>query len=95
FRSVNFKFVPDNVFVSKEFASALLLLHLTLLLVFAHYRWSNYVCRQLHRHCVCSVFALPILFVVLLLFAFSSVEDTVSYSSTKSEPFQVKLKSES
>ncbi|XP_020109725.1 dol-P-Man:Man(5)GlcNAc(2)-PP-Dol alpha-1,3-mannosyltransferase isoform X2 [Ananas comosus] len=42
FWSVNFKFVPDNVFVSKEFASALLLLHLTLLLVFAHYRWSKH-----------------------------------------------------
>lgn len=42
FWSVNFKFVPEAIFVSKEFASALLLLHLTLLIVFAHYRWSQH-----------------------------------------------------
>ncbi|XP_038975251.1 dol-P-Man:Man(5)GlcNAc(2)-PP-Dol alpha-1,3-mannosyltransferase-like isoform X1 [Phoenix dactylifera] len=42
FWSVNFKFVPEEIFVSKEFASALLLLHLTLLGVFAHYRWSQH-----------------------------------------------------
>ncbi|KAJ4810650.1 hypothetical protein LUZ62_023216 [Rhynchospora pubera] len=42
FWSVNFKFVPEKVFISKEFASALLFLHLTTLLVFAHYKWSKY-----------------------------------------------------
>lgn len=42
FWSVNFKFVPEEVFVSKPFASALLALHLMLLMLFAHYRWSKY-----------------------------------------------------
>lgn len=48
FWSVNFKFVPDDVFVSKEFASALLVLHLTFLVMFAHYRWSKYEGGLLH-----------------------------------------------
>jgi alpha-1,3-mannosyltransferase len=38
FRSVNFKFVPEKVFISKELAIALLILHLTTLLIFAH-KW--------------------------------------------------------
>lgn len=42
FWSVNFKFVPEEIFVSKSFASALLALHLTLLLLFSHYKWSKY-----------------------------------------------------
>ncbi|ONK70220.1 uncharacterized protein A4U43_C05F31500 [Asparagus officinalis] len=42
FWSVNFKFVPEELFVSKGFASALLALHLTLLLLFAHYKWSKH-----------------------------------------------------
>lgn len=42
FWSVNFKFVPEEIFVSKGFASALLALHLTLLVVFAHYKWSKH-----------------------------------------------------
>ncbi|XP_073001580.1 dol-P-Man:Man(5)GlcNAc(2)-PP-Dol alpha-1,3-mannosyltransferase isoform X1 [Typha latifolia] len=42
FWSVNFKFVPESVFISKEFASALLVLHLTVLLMFAHFRWSKH-----------------------------------------------------
>ncbi|CAL9071089.1 unnamed protein product [Musa textilis] len=41
FWSVNFKFVPEEIFVSKEFACALLVLHLTLLVVFANFRWSK------------------------------------------------------
>ncbi|XP_065032362.1 dol-P-Man:Man(5)GlcNAc(2)-PP-Dol alpha-1,3-mannosyltransferase-like isoform X3 [Musa acuminata AAA Group] len=41
FWSVNFKFVPEEIFVSKEFACALLVLHLTLLIVFANFRWSK------------------------------------------------------
>ncbi|KAK4355687.1 hypothetical protein RND71_024658 [Anisodus tanguticus] len=36
--SVNFKFVPEDIFVSKAFALSLLVAHLSLLLVFAHYR---------------------------------------------------------
>ncbi|KAG8053288.1 hypothetical protein GUJ93_ZPchr0001g32518 [Zizania palustris] len=39
FWSVNFKFVPEKLFVSKELAVALLALHLTTLIVFAHYKW--------------------------------------------------------
>lgn len=42
FWSVNFKFVPEEIFVSKEFASALLLIHLTLLLIFAHHKWCKH-----------------------------------------------------
>ncbi|OVA14859.1 Glycosyltransferase [Macleaya cordata] len=40
--SVNFKFVPEDVFISKEFALSLLIVHLLLLTVFAHYRWCKY-----------------------------------------------------
>ena len=39
FRSVNFKFVPEPIFVSKAFAVSLLVAHLVLLATFAHYRW--------------------------------------------------------
>ncbi|KAK8926469.1 Dol-P-Man:Man(5)GlcNAc(2)-PP-Dol alpha-1,3-mannosyltransferase [Platanthera zijinensis] len=42
FWSVNFKFVPEEIFVSKEFASSLLLIHLTLLLIFAHHKWCKH-----------------------------------------------------
>uniref|UniRef100_A0A0D9UXC3 dolichyl-P-Man:Man5GlcNAc2-PP-dolichol alpha-1,3-mannosyltransferase n=1 Tax=Leersia perrieri TaxID=77586 RepID=A0A0D9UXC3_9ORYZ len=42
FWSVNFKFVPEKFFVSKELAVALLVLHLTTLVVFAHYKWLNH-----------------------------------------------------
>ncbi|XP_034595970.1 dol-P-Man:Man(5)GlcNAc(2)-PP-Dol alpha-1,3-mannosyltransferase isoform X2 [Setaria viridis] len=82
FWSVNFKFVPEKLFVSKELAIALLILHLTTLLVFAHYKWLKYcncyVCRQLHWHRVCPIITLPILFLVLLFIAFSVVENTFS-----------------
>lgn len=40
-RSVNFKFVPEPIFVSKQFAALLLITHLTLLAVFAHYKWCK------------------------------------------------------
>ncbi|XP_050137877.1 dol-P-Man:Man(5)GlcNAc(2)-PP-Dol alpha-1,3-mannosyltransferase-like isoform X1 [Malus sylvestris] len=39
FWSVNFKFVPEPIFVSKAFAISLLIAHLGLLTAFAHYRW--------------------------------------------------------
>ncbi|KAG2595393.1 dol-P-Man:Man(5)GlcNAc(2)-PP-Dol alpha-1,3-mannosyltransferase-like isoform X2 [Panicum virgatum] len=42
FWSVNFKFVPEKLFVSKELAIALLILHLTTLMVFAHYKWLKH-----------------------------------------------------
>ncbi|KAL6627344.1 hypothetical protein ACP70R_031070 [Stipagrostis hirtigluma subsp. patula] len=42
FWSVNFKFVPEKLFVSKELAVALLVLHLTTLMVFAHYKWFKH-----------------------------------------------------
>ncbi|XP_006645542.3 dol-P-Man:Man(5)GlcNAc(2)-PP-Dol alpha-1,3-mannosyltransferase [Oryza brachyantha] len=51
FWSVNFKFVPEKFFVSKELAVALLVLHLTTLIVFAHYKWLKHeggVFRFLH-----------------------------------------------
>ncbi|KAL1832917.1 hypothetical protein ACET3Z_002568 [Daucus carota] len=42
FWSVNFKFVPEHIFVSKIFALFLLVAHLSLLAVFANYKWSKY-----------------------------------------------------
>ncbi|KAF5206526.1 Dol-P-Man:Man(5)GlcNAc(2)-PP-Dol alpha-1,3-mannosyltransferase [Thalictrum thalictroides] len=41
FWSVNFKFVPEEVFVSKQFSGCLLIVHLVLLVVFAQYRWCK------------------------------------------------------
>ncbi|KAG0470192.1 hypothetical protein HPP92_016892 [Vanilla planifolia] len=41
FWSVNFKFVPEDIFISKEFACSLLVIHLTLLLVFSHFKWCK------------------------------------------------------
>ncbi|CAA7044221.1 unnamed protein product [Microthlaspi erraticum] len=42
FWSVNFKFVPERIFVSKEFAVCLLIAHLCLLAVFANYKWCKH-----------------------------------------------------
>ncbi|KAM0887551.1 hypothetical protein ACQ4PT_028960 [Festuca glaucescens] len=42
FWSVNFKFVPEKLFVSKELAVTLLVFHLTALMVFAHYKWFKH-----------------------------------------------------
>ncbi|KAL6210405.1 hypothetical protein ACLB2K_015637 [Fragaria x ananassa] len=42
FWSVNFKFVPEPIFVSKAFAISLLVVHLVLLAAFAHYRWCKH-----------------------------------------------------
>ncbi|CAN0929860.1 Dol-P-Man:Man(5)GlcNAc(2)-PP-Dol alpha-1,3-mannosyltransferase [Linum grandiflorum] len=42
FWSVNFKFVPEPIFVSKQFAVSLLIVHLVLLAVFAHRRWCKF-----------------------------------------------------
>ncbi|KAL8171522.1 hypothetical protein V2J09_023326 [Rumex salicifolius] len=42
FWSVNFKFVPEPIFVSKGFAISLLITHLGLLAIFAHYKWCKY-----------------------------------------------------
>ncbi|KAF6142492.1 hypothetical protein GIB67_039456 [Kingdonia uniflora] len=42
FWSVNFKFVPEDVFVSKEFAVGLLIVHLSLLAAFTHHRWCKF-----------------------------------------------------
>ncbi|MCL7050702.1 hypothetical protein MKW94_002087 [Papaver nudicaule] len=40
--SVNFKFVLEEFFISKEFAVSLLIIHLLLLAVFAHHVWCKY-----------------------------------------------------
>ncbi|KAJ6972975.1 hypothetical protein NC653_033340 [Populus alba x Populus x berolinensis] len=40
--SVNFKFIPEPVFVSKQFAISLLIAHLGLLAAFAHYKWCRH-----------------------------------------------------
>ncbi|KAI4301390.1 hypothetical protein L6164_034673 [Bauhinia variegata] len=42
FWSVNFKFVPEQVFISKGFAISLLVTHLILLISFANYRWCKH-----------------------------------------------------
>ncbi|KAG4916624.1 hypothetical protein JHK87_054181 [Glycine soja] len=51
FWSVNFKFIPEPVFVSKGFAILLLAAHLILLASFAHYSWCKHeggLCNFLH-----------------------------------------------
>jgi len=48
FWSVNFKFVPEKLFVSKELAVTLLFFHLTALMVFAHYKWFKHEGGLLH-----------------------------------------------
>ncbi|CAM6104821.1 unnamed protein product [Calypogeia fissa] len=40
--SVNFKFIPEQVFVSKQFAMVLLVMHLGLLFLFAKYKWCKH-----------------------------------------------------
>eukprot|EP00250_Pteridium_aquilinum_P033344 c5480_g1_i1 orf=143-1462(+) len=40
--SVNFKFVPEEFFVSKGFALAMLALHLSLLIIFAQFKWCKH-----------------------------------------------------
>lgn len=42
FWSVNFKFVPEEIFISKKFALMLLVIHLTLLFLFAKHKWCNH-----------------------------------------------------
>ncbi|KAG0570339.1 hypothetical protein KC19_6G155100 [Ceratodon purpureus] len=42
FWSVNFKFVPEDFFISKPFALSLLILHLGFLFVFAQYKWCRH-----------------------------------------------------
>ncbi|XVF32939.1 hypothetical protein REPUB_Repub17cG0126100 [Reevesia pubescens] len=58
FWSVNFKFIPEPIFVSKEFAVSLLIAHLLLLALFAHYKWCkhegglfNFLCSRI-RSCI-------------------------------------------
>ncbi|CAJ1878282.1 unnamed protein product [Sphenostylis stenocarpa] len=55
FWSVNFKFIPEPVFVSKGFAIFLLAAHLILLASFAHYSWCKHeggLCNFLHSRYV-------------------------------------------
>lgn len=40
--SVNFKFVPEELFVSKRFALTLLAIHLSLLFLFAEFKWCKH-----------------------------------------------------
>ncbi|KAL2896499.1 Dol-P-Man:Man(5)GlcNAc(2)-PP-Dol alpha-1 3-mannosyltransferase [Bienertia sinuspersici] len=42
FWSVNFKFVPEPIFVSKVFAVSLLIIHLGLLAMFVHKKWCKH-----------------------------------------------------
>eukprot|EP01097_Dermamoeba_algensis_P001571 TRINITY_DN1590_c0_g2_i1.p1 TRINITY_DN1590_c0_g2~~TRINITY_DN1590_c0_g2_i1.p1 ORF type:complete len:433 (-),score=101.35 TRINITY_DN1590_c0_g2_i1:146-1270(-) len=39
--TVNWKFVPENIFLSNSFALGLLILHLSLLLIFLIFKWSR------------------------------------------------------
>lgn len=61
--SVNWKFVPEDLFLSKEFAYGLLALHITTLAIFAHGKWvrpssnglwdflkKNYYFLQIEQH---------------------------------------------
>jgi alpha-1,3-mannosyltransferase len=40
-RSVNLKFLPEHIFLSKLLALVLLALHLSLLFLFANYKWCR------------------------------------------------------
>ncbi|XP_074287407.1 dol-P-Man:Man(5)GlcNAc(2)-PP-Dol alpha-1,3-mannosyltransferase isoform X1 [Silene latifolia] len=63
FWSVNFKFVPEPVFVSKKFAVSLLLIHLGLLAVFAHRRWCKHeggLLKVLHTAYVATLSSFPL-----------------------------------
>ncbi|KMZ66320.1 Dolichyl-P-Man:Man(5)GlcNAc(2)-PP-dolichol alpha-1,3-mannosyltransferase [Zostera marina] len=55
FWSVNFKFIPEPIFISKKFASLLLFIHLLLLILFAHYKWCKHegglICFLQSRFC--------------------------------------------
>lgn len=44
--TVNWKFVPEDIFLSDIFAQVLLLLHLGCLLAFVWHRWCAYVIRN-------------------------------------------------
>ncbi|XP_048495418.1 dol-P-Man:Man(5)GlcNAc(2)-PP-Dol alpha-1,3-mannosyltransferase isoform X2 [Beta vulgaris subsp. vulgaris] len=83
FWSVNFKFVPEPIFVSKRFAVSLLIIHLGLLATFAHKKWCKYcnyhVCWKLHRYCLCPFTTLSVLLLVLLQLAVFVVEDAFPY----------------
>ncbi|KAL2345405.1 hypothetical protein Fmac_006690 [Flemingia macrophylla] len=55
FWSVNFKFIPEPIFVSKGFAIFLLAAHLLTLAAFAHYSWCKHeggLCNFLHSRYV-------------------------------------------
>ncbi|KAK6260222.1 Glycosyltransferase [Theobroma cacao] len=66
FWSVNFKFIPEPIFVSKEFAVSLLIAHLVLLAFFAHYKWCkheggllNFLCSRIRSYFSTSSSSLP------------------------------------
>ncbi|KAH9603573.1 hypothetical protein KSS87_007121 [Heliosperma pusillum] len=61
--SVNFKFVPEPIFVSKNFAISLLLIHLGLLAFFAHRRWCKHeggLLKVLHTAYVATLSSFPL-----------------------------------
>ncbi|XP_021737313.1 dol-P-Man:Man(5)GlcNAc(2)-PP-Dol alpha-1,3-mannosyltransferase-like [Chenopodium quinoa] len=63
FWSVNFKFVPEPVFVSKAFAVTLLILHLGLLAIFAHKKWCKHeggLLKALHSAYISTVSCFPL-----------------------------------
>ncbi|KAL9230080.1 hypothetical protein vseg_005472 [Gypsophila vaccaria] len=63
FWSVNFKFVPEPIFVSKPFAVSLLLVHLGLLAAFAHRKWCKHeggILKVLHAVYVSTVSGFPL-----------------------------------
>ncbi|KAJ8424298.1 hypothetical protein Cgig2_003280 [Carnegiea gigantea] len=63
FWSVNFKFVPEPVFVSKPFAISLLVIHLGLLAAFAHKKWCKHeggLLKLLHSVYVATLSCFPL-----------------------------------
>ncbi|KAK9742534.1 hypothetical protein RND81_03G179800 [Saponaria officinalis] len=63
FWSVNFKFVPEPIFVSKTFAVSLLLVHLGLLAAFSHRKWCKHeggILKVLHAVYVSTVSSFPL-----------------------------------
>lgn len=77
FWSVNFKFVPEPVFVSKPFAISLLVIHLGLLAAFAHKKWCKHeggLLKLLHSVYVATLSCFPL----KQLYAYGSTSKTLT-----------------
>lgn len=77
FWSVNFKFVPEPIFVSKPFVVSLLIIHLGLLAAFAHKKWCKHeggLLKLLHSTYVATLSLFPL----KQLYAYGSTSKTLT-----------------